>query len=100
MRGALGLWLAHAGTRFGFDTGGVPPEADELHSLSRFRSNDDPGGSRTRDLRIKSPLLYQLSYRVNPILAGLEDITAEPALFLSAMPYTVVTYFLIYLSMD
>ena len=26
--------------------------------------NDDPGGSRTRDLRIKSPLLYQLSYRV------------------------------------
>lgn len=25
---------------------------------------DDPGGSRTRDLRIKSPLLYQLSYRV------------------------------------
>jgi hypothetical protein len=30
----------------------------------------------------------------------LEDITAEPALFLSAMPYTVVTYFLIYLSMD
>jgi hypothetical protein len=24
----------------------------------------DPGGSRTRDLRIKSPLLYQLSYRV------------------------------------
>lgn len=26
--------------------------------------NNDPGGSRTRDLRIKSPLLYQLSYRV------------------------------------
>ncbi len=25
---------------------------------------NDPGGSRTRDLRIKSPLLYQLSYRV------------------------------------
>lgn len=25
----------------------------------------DPGGSRTRDLRIKSPLLYQLSYRVD-----------------------------------
>ena len=24
----------------------------------------DPGGSRTHDLRIKSPLLYQLSYRV------------------------------------
>ena len=32
------------------------------------RSNNvwsDPGGSRTRDLRIKSPLLYQLSYRVS-----------------------------------
>src|SRR5689334_1736906 len=28
--------------------------------LSRY----DPGGSRTHDLRIKSPLLYQLSYRV------------------------------------
>ena len=26
--------------------------------------SNDPGGSRTRDLRIKSPLLYQLSYRV------------------------------------
>ena len=26
--------------------------------------SSDPGGSRTRDLRIKSPLLYQLSYRV------------------------------------
>src|SRR5260370_7109914 len=24
---------------------------------------DDPAGDRTRDLRIKSPLLYQLSYR-------------------------------------
>jgi hypothetical protein len=33
-----------------------------------IRKNNDPGGSRTRDLRIKSPLLYQLSYRVcNPI---------------------------------
>jgi serine/threonine protein kinase len=29
-----------------------------------MRSVNDPGGSRTRDLRIKSPLLYQLSYRV------------------------------------
>jgi putative ABC transport system permease protein len=28
----------------------------------------DPGGSRTRDLRIKSPLLYQLSYRVSRAL--------------------------------
>ncbi len=28
------------------------------------KNRNDPGGSRTRDLRIKSPLLYQLSYRV------------------------------------
>ena len=28
------------------------------------RGNDDPAGDRTQDLRIKSPLLYQLSYRV------------------------------------
>src|SRR6266487_3558038 len=26
--------------------------------------NNDPAGDRTQDLRIKSPLLYQLSYRV------------------------------------
>jgi hypothetical protein len=25
---------------------------------------NDPAGARTQDLRIKSPLLYQLSYRV------------------------------------
>ena len=30
---------------------------------------NDPGGSRTRDLRIKSPLLYQLSYRVSLLLS-------------------------------
>ena len=29
--------------------------------LARY---NDPGGFRTHDLRIKSPLLYQLSYRV------------------------------------
>ena len=29
-----------------------------------MRQVHDPAGSRTRDLRIKSPLLYQLSYRV------------------------------------
>src|SRR5207249_8343047 len=28
------------------------------------RSSSDPAGDRTQDLRIKSPLLYQLSYRV------------------------------------
>lgn len=34
-------------------------------SISSISSHNDPGGSRTRDLRIKSPLLYQLSYRVS-----------------------------------
>jgi hypothetical protein len=29
-----------------------------------LRFNNDPGASRTRVLRIKSPLLYRLSYRV------------------------------------
>ncbi len=33
-------------------------------TASSGRPSNDPGGSRTRDLRIKSPLLYQLSYRV------------------------------------
>ena len=28
-----------------------------------FYRNGGPGGARTRDLRIKSPVLYQLSYR-------------------------------------
>ena len=35
----------------------------DVQSLQQLPMND-PGGSRTRDLRIKSPLLYQLSYRV------------------------------------
>ena len=30
-----------------------------------MRNGYDPGGARTRDLRIKSPLLYQLSYQVH-----------------------------------
>ena len=34
------------------------------HYLSMRATASDPGGDRTRDLRIKSPLLYQLSYRV------------------------------------
>ena len=36
-------------------------------ATNAIRSNNlgnDPGGFRTHDLRIKSPLLYQLSYRV------------------------------------
>jgi hypothetical protein len=39
-----------------------------------FDFENDPGGSRTRDLRIKSPLLYQLSYRVGT--ANLEKYTS------------------------
>ena len=37
-----------------------------------YKRKNDPGGSRTRDLRIKSPLLYQLSYRV-----GLRNVFGE-----------------------
>jgi hypothetical protein len=33
-------------------------------SATRDALRHDPGGDRTHDLRIKSPLLYQLSYRV------------------------------------
>jgi hypothetical protein len=29
------------------------------------RSDGEPGGARTRDHRIKSAMLYQLSYRLN-----------------------------------
>jgi hypothetical protein len=29
--------------------------------------NNEPGGIRTHDLRIKSPLLYQLSYELKPV---------------------------------
>jgi hypothetical protein len=39
----------------GYDTRKAP-----RRGLTRY----DPGGFRTHDLRIKSPLLYQLSYRV------------------------------------
>src|SRR5881397_1047055 len=35
-----------------------------LRSRADSRPRGDPGGDRTRGLRIKSPLLYQLSYRV------------------------------------
>ena len=33
-------------------------------ALTACGTTSDPGGTRTHDLRIKSPLLYQLSYRV------------------------------------
>ena len=40
---------------------------------------NDPGGFRTNDLRIKSPLLYQLSYRVE-LLILLAIITLHTSL--------------------
>src|SRR5438094_5187345 len=59
---------------------------------------NDPGGSRTRDLRIKSPLLYQLSYRVDKarnltrrglrILAGV--VAALVAMELALRPFSNV----------
>src|SRR5439155_18635321 len=42
---------------------GAPLPCWFVHWYQQLAMND-PGGSRTRDLRIKSPLLYQLSYRV------------------------------------
>ena len=39
------------------------PECFLMRQALRVVSND-PGGERSHDLRIKSPLLYQLSYRV------------------------------------
>ena len=32
--------------------------------LSAIENNGEPGGARTRDHRIKSAMLYQLSYRL------------------------------------
>ena len=43
----------------------APTHRGESPARSRSSHHHDPGGSRTRDLRIKSPLLYQLSYRVS-----------------------------------
>jgi hypothetical protein len=33
--------------------------------MKSFRMNGEPGGARTRDHRIKSAMLYQLSYRLS-----------------------------------
>jgi hypothetical protein len=38
--------------------------------LGRLRLESAPGGTRTHDLRVKSPLLYQLSYRRPNLLAA------------------------------
>src|ERR1700680_146338 len=41
------------------------PRAMPIRAISNASTGkNDPGGFRTHDLRIKSPLLYQLSYRV------------------------------------
>jgi len=39
----------------------------------------EPGGTRTHDLRIKSPLLYQLSYRLAPSLYGVRGAASRRA---------------------
>ena len=44
------------------------PHSGGIHSrkqnvVTACNATHDPGGDRTHDLRIKSPLLYQLSYR-------------------------------------
>src|SRR5262245_30318084 len=36
----------------------------EHEAVMKVRELHEPAGDRTRDLRIKSPLLYQLSYRL------------------------------------
>ena len=59
---ALVLWLAHAAPR---PDNPAPLESEVVHQGGRPPRENDPAGSRTRDLRIKSPLLYQLSYRVD-----------------------------------
>ena len=43
-----------------------------LEACERLMRND-PAGARTQDLRIKSPLLYQLSYRVGSSAAKSTD---------------------------
>ncbi len=40
------------------------PDAHPGSAVQVYGGYSDPGGERSHDLRIKSPLLYQLSYRV------------------------------------
>jgi hypothetical protein len=58
-------------------THNLPHRSDEAESASggvtRCETESDRGGHRTHDLRIKSPLLYQLSYPVA------NDQTSTPA---------------------
>ena len=46
------------------DRGEDRSETTEGQVHARGAERNDPGGDRTRDLQIKSPLLYRLSYRV------------------------------------
>ena len=57
------VWISQAADREGGPKGTQRQIEGWRCGVSRY-SASDPGGSRTRDLRIKSPLLYQLSYRV------------------------------------
>src|SRR5579885_595721 len=57
---AAGGWVARSLPK----REGPPPWAALRRHVCCSLPVYDPGGSRTRDLRIKSPLLYQLSYRV------------------------------------
>jgi hypothetical protein len=42
----------------------APAVTARLRRLRRQENLNEPGGARTHDLRIKSPLLYRLSYRL------------------------------------
>ena len=70
---ALVLWLAHTAPRPDHP---APLESEVVHQGGRPPRENDPAGSRTRDLRIKSPLLYQLSYRVGEADRG--EVRLDP----------------------
>jgi hypothetical protein len=47
------------------EKGGPPWDTVRRQSGTGRTGKSEPGGSRTHDLRIKSPLLSQLSYRLS-----------------------------------
>ena len=51
----------------------APSPSSDHECCTNDAGTSDPGGSRTRDLRIKSPLLYQLSYRLVDAVTQLSD---------------------------
>jgi hypothetical protein len=59
--------LAHSRHIRAPERSGVCTETARLRFALQIAYKYDPGGFRTHDLRIKSPLLYQLSYRVENI---------------------------------